>query len=103
MTGRFGQTVGKMATNVKIVSAKDETQLIGYRGAFLRDLPLFIVQAIGVLYVVVSDDISHESAGALILAFATLTWLIAELISMLTNPRRRAIHDFIAGSVVVKM
>ncbi len=29
-------------------------------------------------------------------------WWIAEIITMLTNEKRRAIHDYIAGTVVVR-
>jgi len=37
------------------------------------------------------------------LAFAAgFGWFIAELVTMLTNSKRRAVHDFIAGSVVVR-
>jgi len=30
-------------------------------------------------------------------------WFLAEAISMLTNKKRRAIHDYIAGTVVVRI
>lgn len=29
-------------------------------------------------------------------------WFVAEVLTMLTNERRRALHDFIAGTVVVR-
>jgi uncharacterized RDD family membrane protein YckC len=31
-----------------------------------------------------------------------LVWILLELITMLANKKRRAIHDFIAGSVVIR-
>jgi hypothetical protein len=33
---------------------------------------------------------------------AMMIWALLEFITMLTNKRRRAIHDFIAGTVVIK-
>ena len=32
----------------------------------------------------------------------SLLWFLLELITMLTNKKRRAIHDYIAGSVVIR-
>lgn len=29
-------------------------------------------------------------------------WFVAEVLTMLTNEKRRALHDFIAGTVVIK-
>ena len=36
-------------------------------------------------------------------AYAGLVLFVLELVTMLTNSKRRAIHDFIAGSVVVRI
>lgn len=38
----------------------------------------------------------------MIMPAMSLIWSIAELATMLSNPRRRAIHDLIGGSVVIK-
>ena len=38
-------------------------------------------------------------------SFATITmniWIWSEFIVMLTNKRKRAIHDFIAGALVIR-
>jgi hypothetical protein len=35
--------------------------------------------------------------------FTGMGWFFAEVVTMLTNKRRRAIHDYIAGSVVIKL
>ena len=32
--------------------------------------------------------------------YGLLAWFLLELVTMLFNPKRRAVHDFIAGSVV---
>jgi uncharacterized RDD family membrane protein YckC len=46
-------------------------------------------------------------AGLFPVAFSVHTWLsniwfYSELIVMLTNKKRRAIHDYMAGTVIVK-
>lgn len=35
-------------------------------------------------------------------ALPCLIWYFLELVTMLTNRKRRALHDFIAGTVVVR-
>ena len=37
-----------------------------------------------------------------VLMYSTSAWFIVEVATMLTNDKRRALHDFIAGSVVVR-
>jgi uncharacterized RDD family membrane protein YckC len=39
----------------------------------------------------------------LAVALASGAWLLLELATMLGNPHRRALHDFIAGSVVMRV
>ena len=38
-----------------------------------------------------------------IISFSGLAWFLIEVITMLANNKRRALHDFIAGSVVVRV
>lgn len=42
-----------------------------------------------------------EMSSSLV-AWIALGWFLVEIVSMLTNERRRAVHDLIAGSVVVR-
>lgn len=109
--GRYGQTVGKMVTRVRIFDAKTYSA-ISFRHAFLRDcIPiLFTIPFVANnTYELVTLRMRNETwpsgefstAGAW--AFGVLIfWLLAELITMLTNRRRRAIHDFVAGTVVIR-
>jgi hypothetical protein len=50
----------------------------------------------------ISLGVQSQSALQMILNNASLLWFWAEVLTMLTNNRRRAVHDFIAGSVVVR-
>jgi uncharacterized RDD family membrane protein YckC len=43
-------------------------------------------------------DIIQES---ILLSYVSLGWFITEVVTMLTNKKRRALHDFIANTVVI--
>ena len=111
MHGKYGQTIGKMVTKVKIIDAKTHNP-ISFRHAIVRDsIPILII-IISEVYLAyhlatgtisIDDLINGESgtgAGWFLLIFAG--WYLAEIITMLTNDKRRALHDFLAGTVVVR-
>ena len=103
----YGQTLGKMVANVKVVNL-DLTRNLTIRQALLRDSFYIAVETIGLLYFVVELISLDLSTTELLDGFddfggiVALIWVLLELLSMLTNDKRRAIHDFIAGSVVIK-
>jgi len=111
---RYGQTVGKMVTAVKVVDLRTEGGL-SWSQAWIREgLPVFL--SLGVLgyeiHLVLSGHVSARevAAGALVTSrteklFAILPglWFLAEVLTMLTNQRRRALHDFIAGTIVIRL
>ena len=114
MHARFGQTLGKMATGVRVLDLS-EAKLLP-RQAFMREvvpLALVLVALPSRLRLVLAGrnlykPESIQGLGArfwiafwLVLA-ANFGWFVAELITMLTNVKRRAVHDFIARSVVVR-
>ena len=111
MHGKYGQTIGKMVTKVKIIDAKTHNP-ISFRHAIVRDsIPILII-IISEVYLAyhlatgtisIDDLINGESGtgvGWFLWIFAG--WYLAEIITMLTNNKRRALHDFIAGTVVVR-
>ncbi len=105
----YGQTLGKMAVNVKVVDVSGDRLSVSQ--AFRRDMvPLlfFVLSLIfdgpKILHGIYPQNpafIKLDFAFFLTL-FTGIGWSFAEVITMLTNNRRRAIHDYIAGSVVVK-
>ena len=109
--GWYGQTVGKMITKVKVVGAKTEVR-ISFRHAVLRDcvpvLALLPLAAYELHQLALGSSIADLIADSDELTFREWTtygihiWLVAEFITMLTNDKRRAIHDLIAGTVVVR-
>jgi uncharacterized RDD family membrane protein YckC len=113
MHGRYGQTVGKMVTKVRVVDFRTECA-ISWRQAWLREgIPVALGLAI-VVYQAAAVWKIHGPAirmGAPRISEAPLFWLLgmlpalwflAEVITMLTNEKRRALHDLIAGTVVIR-
>jgi uncharacterized RDD family membrane protein YckC len=49
----------------------------------------------------ISDKGLQTFPGVWPFAIIAFSWFLLELITMLTNKKRRAVHDYIAGSVVV--
>ena len=110
MHGRYGQTLGKMICKIRVVD-KSEEKPISYRQAFFRDCIVIITDisfSATMLPTVMQGKNPYEMTDAkdwifmFLWSSINLFWFLAELITLLTNKKRRAIHDFIAGSVVVK-
>jgi uncharacterized RDD family membrane protein YckC len=106
---RYGQTLGKMAMGVKVLSLS-ETKL-SLRQALLRDIVPILFSCASIFAalprVLQGLDPYNEKVELTwideISLYGSLIWFAAELVTMLTNPKRRAVHDFIAGSVVVRL
>ena len=105
--GFYGQTVGKRLLHVRVLDVR-ETPL-SMRQAFLRDSPLIamtLVQIAWEIHAVSSGGNplgpDPEQGPPAIFTYAGTAWFAAEIITMLFNAKRRAIHDWIAGSVVVR-
>jgi uncharacterized RDD family membrane protein YckC len=117
---RYGGTPGKLIMGIKIV--KSDFLPVGWKEVFLRKSVDILFGVLGVILMGVSDryqrydvvtgvlleeaDYLHKREqfdmlfiGALILA---AVWMISEWAALLTNTRKRAIHDYIAGTVVIK-
>ena len=116
---RFGGTPGKLIMGVRIRKVSGEP--VGYREAILRYLPEFILNmlmSVGFLMSILhmSDTEYHalsfmERTRRMVelapswykpLQIVQNVWVWGELIVLLTNRKRRALHDFIAGTVVVR-
>jgi len=115
---RYGGTPGKLLAGLRI-RKPDGTQ-IGYREAFLRYLPEALLAAIaqvGLIYAYLAITDSEylslsflersQRLDALAPAWyrpfniAWQIWIWGEFVVMMTNRKRRALHDFIAGTVVI--
>ena len=116
--GRFGQTVGKRAMRIRVVRTTGER--IGWREAWLRssiDVGFSVLNVIGsfVALATIADGeyygVGWMRRGANLSAHqpswlhwswtAAQIWVWSEVVTMLFNKRRRSLHDFVAGTVVV--
>lgn len=100
--GTRGGTIGKLKCKIKVVNAKSEKR-IGIKQALLRDsIPLILsVFLYGYILVLEPSNLGESRYLQVVPAIFGL-WFLAEIITMLTNEKRRALHDFIAGTVVVR-
>jgi len=97
---KYGQTIGKKITNVKVVSNLDESKLIGLANAIKRDNVGIILSILGFL---IYNSPGQFDLSVYMLLFSTVGWGLAEIVSMLFNKKRRAIHDYLANSVVIDL
>ena len=110
MHGKYGQTLGKMALKVKVMDVSESRQ-INFRQAFMRDavplvftivlLPHDLIQIFKGTFYMLNKEAMSDTLSA-ILGFILMGWVFLELITMLSNSKRRAVHDFIASSVVIR-
>jgi uncharacterized RDD family membrane protein YckC len=116
--GRWGQTIGKMAMKITVLS------IDGYEAGFVRafyrhsvDLGFAVLSSAMAIYALSTVSAADFNALSLYKKIDLLdaagsglrkwvdrlstAWIIGELLVLLTNKKRRALHDFIAGTVVV--
>ncbi|MDB5325718.1 MAG: hypothetical protein JWM57_1287 [Phycisphaerales bacterium] len=105
---RFGQTVGKMVMRVTVLDLGEERRPSLYQ-AFLRDIGYIALNLLFlgyVLYLISKGQYRHgaEESTAIgqLLAWSGAAWFLLEIVSMTTNEKRRALHDYIAGTVVTR-
>jgi uncharacterized RDD family membrane protein YckC len=116
---RYGGTPGKLVLKIKI--ARLDGSPVGYREAIMRHSILFILSTLVSLAMVIASY-GMSDPEYLSLSFIERSiklsqlappwyqtvnillnvWIWSEFIIMLTNKKRRAIHDFMAGTVVIR-
>jgi uncharacterized RDD family membrane protein YckC len=115
---RWGQTPGKMVAGIRVVKLSGES--IGWREAFLRssvDVAFALLFVIGSYMSLMSmTDAEYQRLPWLErqavldqrlpvwyawVGRAETGWIWSEVVVVLFNRRRRALHDFIAGTVVL--
>jgi uncharacterized RDD family membrane protein YckC len=107
MHGKYGQTLGKMATGVVLVNAS-ETRTAKYEEAFWREVPVLIMLIffiiLQVYYTLTPANSVSTTFFALynFLSYSQLIWFLIEIVTMMLNSRRRALHDYIANTVVIQ-
>lgn len=105
MNAKFGQTLGKMWMKVKVTDVSEEKE-ITLPQAILRDLPQLIFNSAAII-IGISALSYDEKSIEMMYAYGTFNviaglWSLADIIVFLFNDRRRALHDLIARTIVVK-
>jgi uncharacterized RDD family membrane protein YckC len=97
----YGQTVGKMALKVKVVD--DFEAPINLGQSLLRNLPQLFPVMFAVSFSTAGNtsDVLLVFLVTVIQGFLTM-FSLADMIVCLANEKRRALHDFIAGTVVIR-
>ena len=101
---RYGQTLGKYLMRIKLVDIS-ETNAITLRQAIMRDIVGIVINCAVLVYLMVklqNTSLITDRYNDFMQPWASI-WLWIELITMLSNRKRRAVHDFIAGTVVIKL
>jgi len=109
MHGQIGQTFGKMAMGVKVIDVGENSEITFKQACFRDGVPIVCIIAL-FLYAYLSQflqGIGFDEVVSVIPLFimglVTLLWPFVEIVSMLFNDKSRAVHDYIAGTVVVRV
>ena len=110
MVGKYGQTIGKMIMKVKVVDNATEDS-ISYSQSFMREIvPMVLVTTSIILNFILFSDIDLENykvstLGYILIFFPSgmlAIWSILEIVTMLFDDKKRALHDKIAETVVIR-
>jgi len=112
MHAKYGQTVGKMVTKVRVVDFHTEKSISWYQSLLRESIPA-VLNLVFIGYVIWNlatgdakaniDSLSASSTSFWVLMSLPFFWFLAEVLTMLTNEKRRALHDLIAGTVIVRI
>jgi uncharacterized RDD family membrane protein YckC len=105
--GKFGYTLGKNICNLRLLDVSENSP-IGIRRAFLRESVWVLLSILALVdFIVRTRNIEFISTSerdqTVILDWISLGWLALEFLTMLSNNKRRALHDYIAKSVVIRI
>jgi uncharacterized RDD family membrane protein YckC len=115
---RYGGTPGKLMLGLRIANL--DGSRVGWKAAALRYAPFWILEvAISVMTIMATLALTDEAYAALgyfersdamdeqqpmimIVTWLMFAWMFACFVTMVVNDKRRTLHDFIAGTVVLR-
>jgi uncharacterized RDD family membrane protein YckC len=116
---RWGATIGKMALSIRVVKKSGES--IAWREAILRSfvdifLSIMMVAATFIALIKIPEaeysssnwmnryhlQLAFSPTWIRWVIFASYIWFWSEVVVLLFNKKKRAFHDFIAGTIVLK-
>jgi uncharacterized RDD family membrane protein YckC len=115
----YGGTPGKLIMGLKVIKKNGDN--IDWQSSFYRYSVEFFLAVLGVYVMFLTlnliDDSTYASLGFMkrnqlistinpipmkIQNWTDFAWYISGIIVLISNPRKRTTHDFIAGTVVIK-
>ena len=115
---KFGRTLGKLATGLRVV--RPDGSAIGWKHAWLRssvDIGFSVLAMVALamaLQAIPDEQFSgvgwqarwgnieaHKQTQLAWVDGVQMVWFWSEVVVMLFNRKRRALHDYIAGTVVI--
>ena len=107
MLGIYGQTLGKMACGVIVRDISERP--LSMKQAVLRNIVQLVLLTLGfwaylppMIHHQPPLDFAQQSLAARVLASVSFIWGWADVLTIFTNTKLRALHDYIAGSVVIR-
>ena len=115
----YGGTPGKLIMGIKIIQKNGDD--VDWRAACYRYSVEFFLLVLGIYVMILTlnmvDDATYTSLGFIkrsqllstinpipnqVQSWLSMSWIVIGLIVLISNVRKRSVHDFIAGTVVVK-
>ncbi len=118
MVAKYGGSPGKLIVGLRIV--KQDGTAAGWKAAILRYAVLWAMSLAIILPAIVvtsgmtdevflsmdsnerTEMVNEQVPMMMTMTMVMFAWLVASLVTVLSNPKRRTLHDFIAGTVVVR-
>jgi uncharacterized RDD family membrane protein YckC len=99
--GLYGQTAGKYLTGVRVVRPDDSP--IGFSRAIVRNLPQIVLVSVSLLPFMNIELGGAPDAPITPISILIALWGLADVMVFIFHPQGRALHDLIAGTVVVRL
>lgn len=91
---KIGGTIGKKLVGCRIISSNGDN--IGYKQSIIRNAPFFCYSVVDTIF-----NLDGTRLISLVLFGLFFIFYVAEVIVLITNDKKRSIHDLMAGSYVV--
>ena len=102
---KYGQTIGKWVTGIKVMDISEDKN-ITLKQSVRRTICFSVVELAGLLYLsykIMRQQKYSQDDYENVISICVLIWVAIEFIVMLSNKRRRTVHDIFAKSVVIKL
>jgi uncharacterized RDD family membrane protein YckC len=99
--GLYGQTAGKYLAGVKVV--REDESPVGFKAAILRNIPQIILVLISLIPAMNVELGGTAEAPLTPISISIALWGLADVMVFILNSKGRALHDLIAGTVVIRL